>query len=156
MTKARQSGTKPVRCVHMWLRPVAYGAAAAAAIAALFQPIPALAAPGAPAQPPAAAPAIPDSGSRPAPLGTVVLPGSAPISTPTAAAATTVASNPIVRLIEQGRTEVATLGDQLIRVGQDRDLAQQQLTVAQAQLSTAQSALLQADVDAAAASSDAM
>src|SRR5215213_2617113 len=61
------------RGARPWWRPLAYSAASAAAIAALFNPIPAAAAPDVPPLP--LSRAVPDAGSRPIPLGTLVMPG---------------------------------------------------------------------------------
>src|SRR6185436_13796928 len=110
--------------VRPWWRPAMYSAAATAAIAALFNPVPALAAPGAPLSP--VAPAVPDVGLRPIPLGTLTMPGqtaAAPTTTPSLIG---VANSPVLQKIEKGRAEIATMGDELIRLGQDRDLARDQ------------------------------
>ncbi|GAA0524840.1 hypothetical protein GCM10010172_01630 [Paractinoplanes ferrugineus] len=102
-----------------------FSAAAAAAIAALFNPLPAVAAPPSVPQVPAA-PAVPDAGSRPMALGTLLMPGqvaSTPTVTPTLIGS---ATSPVLQQIEKGRAEIATMGDDLIKLGQDRDLAQTQ------------------------------
>src|SRR5436190_1877897 len=62
------------RTARPWWRPAAYSAAATAAIAALFTPVPALADPGA-GQAPSAPIAVPDPGARPMALGTLQMPG---------------------------------------------------------------------------------
>jgi peptidoglycan DL-endopeptidase CwlO len=145
-----------------WWRPLAYSAATAAAIALLFNPLPAAAAPIA-AVPhaalpdAAAAPAVPDPGSRPTPLGTLVMPGqTTPVTTAPIIAPTGIPTNPLVAKIEKRRAEVATLGDKLIKLGEDRDLALQQRTIADAQVSTAQAVLAKAQQEAAAAAAASM
>jgi cell wall-associated NlpC family hydrolase len=130
---------------------------AAATIAALFSPVPALAAPNVPAAP--IAPAVPDPGSRPFPLGTLTMPGqtaTAPGLTTTGATVpvsvtpTGVATSPLLAKIEKKRADVAALGDQLIKLGEDRDLARRQLATADQMAATAQAALTRAQQDAAA------
>src|SRR3954454_8642766 len=100
------------RRMRPWWRPLAYSAVTAAAIATLFNPLPASATP--PAAP--LAPAVPDSGSRPLAQGSLVLPGqqaattpatTSPISTPG------VALTPIMAKIEKGRAELTALGERL-------------------------------------------
>jgi cell wall-associated NlpC family hydrolase len=137
--------------------------AAAAAIAALFTPMPAFASPPmAPrlAQAPAVpgvpvAQAVPDSGSRPVVAGTLVMPGQTPSTpgTPTPTPTGT-SSSPVVQKAEKGRAEIATLGDKLIQLGQERDLAKTQSEAAQAKHAKTQETLRQAQTaasDAAAA-----
>jgi cell wall-associated NlpC family hydrolase len=125
----------------------------AAAIAALLNPLPAAAAPGAPVAPANAA--VPDSGSRPIALGTLALPGQA--ATPTT---TPVVSNltmsPVVAKREKMSAEIATLGDKLIQFGQDRTRAQQQLTAADQKVADAQTALAQAHEQASVAAADSL
>src|SRR4051794_37877983 len=101
-------GQQRSRTARPWWLPVMYSAAATAAIAALFNPIPALAAPDAPLSP--VAPAVPDVGSRPMPLGSLVLPGQAtPTTTPTSSSALTgIALSPVLQQIEKGRATIAT------------------------------------------------
>lgn len=146
MSKAVRYGSS--RFVPWRLRPFVYPAAVLAAIAALFQPIPAMAAPTDPA--PATPVSIPDSGSRPTQLGSLVLPG-APASTTTTIPATSItgiATSPIVAKVEKGRAEIATLGDELIRVGQDRDIVQTQVTTANQKVLAAQESLRSAQTAA--------
>ncbi|WP_433828013.1 C40 family peptidase [Actinoplanes sp. CA-015351] len=146
MSKAVRYGSS--RFVPWRLRPFVYPAAVLAAIAALFQPIPAMAAPTDPA--PATPVSIPDSGSRPTQLGSLVLPG-APASTTTTVPATSItgiATSPIVAKVEKGRAEIATLGDELIRVGQDRDIVQNQVTTADQKVLAAQESLRSAQTAA--------
>jgi len=153
MATAR-NGHRPIRSVRPWWRPVAYSAAAGAAIAALFNPIPALADPSG-AQP-ALPGAVPDAGSRPMALGTLVMPGrasstsTAPTTSPTPSSTLVgVASNPILQKIQNGREEIATLGDELIQLGQDRENAKTQETAAEQQYSLAETALRGAQSEAA-------
>jgi len=130
MATARQA-VRRTRTARPWWRPAVYSAAATAAIAALFNPVPAFAAPNAP-QVPGAPIAVPDVGSRPIALGTLVLPGQATSTTPAVTPITGAATSPALQQIEKGRAEIATMGDQLIQVGQERDLAKtQQETAAQ-------------------------
>ncbi|MEV4275939.1 C40 family peptidase [Actinoplanes xinjiangensis] len=133
-----------MRFVLPRLRPFVCSAAVAAAIAALLQPIPAMADP---ATAPGTATSVPDAGSQPVAVGNLVLPG-APASTPTPTTPSLITpgvpASPILQKVEKGRAEIATLGDQLIRVGQDRDLAQTQLTAATARVTETQQALVQA------------
>nr|WP_296073634.1 NlpC/P60 family protein [uncultured Actinoplanes sp.] len=122
----------------------------AAAIAALFAPVPAFADPAGAAQ--GLPPAVPDTGSRPTALGALVMPGQqaaspgAPTPTPTLPGS---ATSPALRQIEKGRAEIATLGDQLIQLGQDRDLAKSQYTVAEQKYAKAEENLRQAQAVAA-------
>jgi cell wall-associated NlpC family hydrolase len=145
MAKAvRRGTTHHLRFVRPRLRPFVCSAAVAAAIAALFQPIPAMADPAAP---PGIATSVPDGGSQPIASGPLVLPG-APATTPTTTTPSLITpgvpASPILQKVEKGRAEIATLGDQLIRVGQDRDLAQTQLTAATARVAETQQSLIQA------------
>ncbi|BCJ43839.1 hypothetical protein GCM10010168_91180 [Actinoplanes ianthinogenes] len=135
------------------LRPVSYSAAVAAAVAALFQPIPAMAAPG---DDPALAAGIPDAGSRPTALGALVLPGTpvSPVTTPSAIPGS--ATNPALQQIEKGRFEVDQLGDQLLKLKADRDLAQSQLATANQQVTDAQANLQAAQSNAVAAAGQAI
>ena len=161
----RDGGVRP------WWRPLTYSAASFAAIAALFHPLPASATPNVPNIPAApnvpavpAAPAVPDAGSRPVPLGTLLLPGqkapgqagAGPIATTPATTLPGVAMTPLLQKIEKQRTEIATLGDNLIKLGEDRDLAMQQRTTADQKVTDAQVALLTAQQDAAAAAAAAL
>lgn len=141
-------GIRRSRRARPWWRPVAFSAVAAAAIAALFQPVPALA-------DPAAAPqdtfnlAVPDSGSRPTALGTLTLPGQkTPTATPTTAL-TGVAASPVLQRVEKGRNEISTLGDQIIQLEQDRNLARDQEAATKLKYDQASEYLLQARAAAA-------
>ncbi|WIM96746.1 NlpC/P60 family protein [Actinoplanes oblitus] len=130
-----------------------YSAAVAAALAALFQPIPAMAAPG---DDPVLAAGIPDTGSRPTTVGALVLPGT-PVS-PTATPSTIPgsATNPALQKIEKGRFEVDQLGDELLKLKTDRDLAQSQVTTALQRVTDAQANLRDAQTNATAAAGEAM
>jgi len=133
--------------VRPWWRPLLVPAVAAA-IAALFQPVPAFADPAA-APPDTYNLAVPDVGSRPMALGTLVLPGQkAPSPTPISSLAG-VATSPVLQQIEKGRNEIATLGDQLIQAEQDRDLARDQQTAAELKFTQASTNLQQARTAAA-------
>jgi peptidoglycan DL-endopeptidase CwlO len=151
-TSGRHRRAQPVR---PWWRPLALSAASAAAITTFFNPLPASAAPQAPPVP--GAPAVPDMGSRPQPLGTLTMPGQQ-AGTPAAATITTpgVAMTPLLQKIEKQRADIAALGDKLIRLGEDRDLANQQVTTAAQKVSDAQTALIKAEQDVAAAAAAAM
>jgi cell wall-associated NlpC family hydrolase len=136
---------------------MAFSAAAAAALSTLFNPLPAAAeplAPGAPAAP-VPIPAVPDAGSRPIPLGTLVLPGQ-PISTPVVTRAIGVPTSPLLAKIDKRRAEIAELGDTLIRLGQDRDLARQQQATAVTKVTDAQAVQAVAQREAAAAAGNAL
>jgi cell wall-associated NlpC family hydrolase len=142
------------RALRRWT-PLAYSAATFAAIAMLFQPIPAAATPQIPAP---GAPAVPDPGSRPAPIGTLLMPGQRSATTPTTPVVTPsgLPMSPLLAGIEKRRTEIATLGDQLIKLGEERDLALQQVTTAEQKLADVQIALMQAEKEAATAAANAL
>ncbi len=138
-----ESGRTPR--IRPWWRPLAYSAATLAAIAALFNPLPASAAP--PAAPPA--PAVPDSGSRPVPQGSFVLPGQ-PATTPTTIAPIStpgVAMTPIMAKVERGRTELATLGEQLTKAKAEVDLVTQQVTDAGQKVAQSSVAVARAQIE---------
>ncbi|WP_245673822.1 C40 family peptidase [Actinoplanes rectilineatus] len=120
----------------------------------MFQPIPAMAAPSAPDNN-GTITSVPNVGSRPLPLGTLTLPGQSSSTTSTVSPVST-STNPVVQEAEKRRAEISVLGDQLIRIGQDRDLAQTQVTTASQKVTQAQEALRQAQADAAAAASAAV
>ncbi|MDR6323966.1 C40 family peptidase [Actinoplanes couchii] len=138
------------------MRHLALSAAVAAAIAALFQPVPAMADPGIAV----GIATVPNSGSRPVQTGELVLPGSpaTPATSPATSTLTVpgVIASPVIQKVEKGRAEIAALGDQLIRVGQDRDLAQTQLTTASQRVSETQLALAQAREQVKAAAAETM
>ena len=152
MSIDRQQGRARRACP--WWRPLAFSTAAVAAVAALFNPLPAAAAPQIPAP---AVPAVPDPGSRPSPLGTLVMPGQK-AATPVTTTPTTpgVAMTPLLQRIEKRRAEIAALGDKLIRLGEERDLARQQLDVATRKVTDAGLALTKAQDEAAAAAAAAL
>jgi peptidoglycan DL-endopeptidase CwlO len=134
--------------IRPWWRPMAYSAASFAAIAMLFNPLPAAAAP--PAAPPA--PAVPDAGSRPLAQGPLVLPGqqaattpptTSPISTPG------VTLSPVMQKIEKGRTDLAALGELLTKAKQEVDLVTAQVTAAQEKITQTSAAVGQAQTEVA-------
>ncbi|WP_308285703.1 C40 family peptidase [Actinoplanes hulinensis] len=130
-------------------------AAVAAAIAALFQPIPAMADPVSVT----GSTSVPDAGARPPHLASLVLPGAQTASpTPTTPSLITpgVVASPVIQKVEKGRAEIAALGDQLIRLGQDRDLAQTHLTAAAQRVTETQQAAAQAKTIAAEAAAATM
>ena len=63
---------------------------------------------------------------------------------------------PLLQKIEKQRADIAALGDKLIRLGEDRDLANQQVITAGQKVSDAQTALIKAEQDVAAAAAAAM
>ncbi len=129
--------------------------AVAATIGALFQPVPAFADPAA-APPDTLNIAVPDVGSRPMALGTLALPGQrAATPTPTSSLAGA-ASSPALQQIDKGRNQIATMGDQLIQVEQDRNLAKDQRDAAQLKYEQAASILQQAQTTAADAAAQAV
>ena len=142
------------RTAHPWWRPAAYSAAATAAIAALFTPVPALADPGAAPNAPVA---VPDAGARPTALGTLQLPGQGggtqQVALHTIPGA---ASSPVLQQIEKGREAIATMGDQLIEINADRTLATTQQTTAEQQYDKSVEQMQQARADAAAAAARSM
>jgi cell wall-associated NlpC family hydrolase len=155
MSKASRHG-KPHRMrffVHPRLRPLVCSAAVAAAIAALFQPIPAMADP---INTTGSVTSVPDTGSRPTQTGSLVMPGAPVTPSPTTPSLITpgVAASPIIQKVEKGRAEISTLGDQLIRVGQERDLAQTQLTNATQRVTATEQAVVQARTAAKDAAAD--
>jgi cell wall-associated NlpC family hydrolase len=130
-------------------------AATGAALTTLFNPLPASAAPQVPPAP--GAPAIPDMGSRPLPLGTLTMPGQQTGTTPATSITTPgVAMTPLLQKIEKQRADIAARGDKLIRLDEDRKLADQQVVIAAQKVSDAQTALIRAEQDVAAAAAAAM
>ncbi|WP_328464360.1 NlpC/P60 family protein [Actinoplanes sp. NBC_00393] len=152
MSKALRYGSPtPSRLARTWLRPLTISTATAVALAALLQPIPAMADPvGAPV---AATPSVPDAGARPVQTGALILPGTPvrPTTTTPTLLAPGASASPIVQQVEKGRAEIAALGDQLIRIGQERDLAQSQSTTASQKITQAEEAIRLAKVDVATA-----
>src|SRR3954469_2465792 len=116
MATHRQYARRGLHRPRPWWQPMAFSVAAAAALSSLFNPLPAAAAPIAPAAPdaPAPIPAVPDAGSPPIPLGTLVMPGLA--TTPPAATTPTtgIPTSPLLAKIEKRRADIAALGDTLI------------------------------------------
>ena len=148
-----ESGRDPRK--RPWWRPLAYSAVTAAAIAALFNPLPSAAAP--PVAPPA--PAVPDSGSRPLAQGALVLPGQQVATTPTTVAPIStpgVTLSPVMAKIEKGRTELASLGEQLTKVKADVDLTSQQRADAEQKVARASSAVTVAQAEVAKAAAEAV
>lgn len=127
---------------------MAYSAVTFAAIATLFSPLPASAAP--PAAPPA--PAVPDSGSRPLAQGSLLLPGQqAPTTPPTTSPISTpgITLSPVMVKIEKGRTELAGLGEQLTKAKAEVDLITAQVTAAQEKVTQTSGAVAQAQTEVA-------
>ena len=127
---------------------MAFTAATAAAIATLFTPIPATAAPAAPEVP---IPAIPDPGSRPISVGALVMPGQTSTTVTTPTTTPSIATTPVVAEDQRRRSEIASLGDQLIALGQNRDQTKQQQAPADARVAAAQAVFDAAQRDAATA-----
>lgn len=150
MSKALRYGQVTSRSVHARLLPVTISAAVAAALAALFAPVPAMAAPSVDGQSLAAG--VPDAGSRPTATGSLVLP-STPISTTTVSSIPGSATSPVLQQIEKGRAEVDQLGDELLKLKADRDLAQTTVTTAQQKVTDTQTNLQGAQSEAVTAAS---
>jgi cell wall-associated NlpC family hydrolase len=157
MQRAGRAG--PDRAHHPVWRRLAWSTVTTAAIAALFTPLPAaatpgaLAAPGVLAAPAAPTPvAVPDSGSRPVPLGSLVLPGQTTPVTPVSTTTPGVALTPLLAKIEKRRAQVALLGDRLLKLGEERDIAQSQAVLARTEQELARQAVdaAQQEVHAAA------
>ena len=142
------------RTAHPWWRPAAYSAAATAAIAALFTPVPALADPG--TDQPVAPVAVPDPGSRPTALGTLQLPGQSSTQQVALHTIPGAASSPVLQQVEKGREDIATMGDQLIEINTDRTLATTQQATAEQQYDQTVTQMQRARSDAAAAAADSM
>jgi len=98
------------RTARPWWRPAAYSAAATAAIAALFTPVPALADPGTDTAPSAPI-AVPDPGSRPMALGTLQMPGQTSVQPVALHSVPGAASSPVLQKVQKGREDIATMGD---------------------------------------------
>jgi cell wall-associated NlpC family hydrolase len=128
---------------------VLLGAAATAAATAFGSP--------AAADPPLPS-VVPDSGARPVPAGGLTLPGFT--TTPTPGATTPVVpstvTGPLAARIYTAETEVATLGDQILELQQQRDKALADLTLAESNLRQMQAALTSAKAKADSAASDAL
>ncbi|MEU8821498.1 NlpC/P60 family protein [Actinoplanes sp. NPDC048796] len=97
--------------------------------------------------------AVPDIGSRPMALGTLALPGQKVSAVPTASPTP---ASPALQAIEKGRNEISALGDQLIQIGQDRDLARDQQATARVKYTQAEESLRQAQSAASDAAAQAM
>ena len=153
----------PDRAHHPVWRRLAWSTVTTAAIAALFTPLPAVATPGvlaapgvvaAPAQP--APVAVPDTGSRPVPIGSLVLPGQTTPVTPVSTATAGVALTPLLAKIEKRRAQVALLGDRLIKLGEERDIAQGQAMLARTEQELARQAVEAAELEVHAAATAAL
>ncbi|MFC6562248.1 C40 family peptidase [Actinoplanes utahensis] len=94
---------------------------------------------------------MPSSGSRPTLSGALVLPGT-PVTTATASTPSLLTTggvaSPVLQKVEKGRAEITALGEQLVRAGQDRDLAQTHVTAASQRVTDTQQALQQAREEA--------
>jgi cell wall-associated NlpC family hydrolase len=144
--KRDESG--PWRRMRPWWQPLAYSAVTAAAIATLFNPLPASATP--PAAP--LAPAVPDSGSRPLTQGALVLPGQPAGTTPTTTSPTSIpgiALTPIMAKVQKGRDELTALGERLTKAKEEVDLTTQQVATAQQKVAQSATAVAQAKTEVA-------
>ncbi|GIF74267.1 C40 family peptidase [Asanoa siamensis] len=131
------------------LRPVAWAALlTATATAAAGFGTPAFADPPFPAT-------APDDGARPQAIGTVQVPGQAPVtSLPQVPPATT--SGPLAARINSSQIEVAALGEQVLEMRQQRDQAETDLQLADANLRQMRDALTQAQRNADSAAGEAL
>ncbi|MEJ3748385.1 C40 family peptidase [Actinomycetes bacterium KLBMP 9797] len=132
------------------LRPIAYSAMLSAAVAAAFA-TPVYAAP--PAAPP-------DAGSRPAPAGSLQMPGTSGSTTGggtgTGTTGTGTSGNTSLAVqLQTAEIEVATLGEELRERLQQRDQSSAGLVLAQQQLQQARAALAQAEAAADSAAAEA-
>jgi cell wall-associated NlpC family hydrolase len=150
---ASDGSTHAVRGRHSAWHRVAWSAVTTAAIAALFAPIPAMAAPN--DAPPAA---VPDTGSRPAAIGSVVMPGQSSTSTIPINTGVPVggATTPLMAKVEKRRADVALLGDRLLELRAELDIARDQATTATAKQTEARQAVLLAEEEARSAPSSAL
>jgi cell wall-associated NlpC family hydrolase len=161
--RQRSGRAGPDRAHRPVWRRLACSTVTTAAIAALFTPLPAAAAPGvltAPgvlAAPAGSAPAaVPDSGSRPVPTGALVLPGQTTPVTPVSTAIPGVSLTPLLAKIEKRRAQVALLGERLLKLGEERDIAQGRATVARTQQELARQAVDAAELEVHAAATAAL
>jgi cell wall-associated NlpC family hydrolase len=83
------------------------------------------------------------------------MPGQA-TSTPAATRTAGLPTSPLLAKLEKRRAEIAALGDTLIRLGQDRDLARQQQATATTKVTEAQAIATAAQREAAAAAANAL
>ncbi|MDG4821647.1 NlpC/P60 family protein [Asanoa sp. WMMD1127] len=135
------------------LRPVAWAAlltATAAAAAGFGTPAFAL-----PRADPPLPNTVPDSGSRPTPIGGIQLPGQAPVTSVPQAPLPS-ASGPLAARINSSAIEVAALGEQVLQLQQQRDQAENDLTLADANLRQMRDQLLAAQRNADSAAGDAL
>ena len=121
-------------------------ATAVAALSVLLAPLPAHAAP--------TPVGVPDSGSRPAPIGALRMPGTtAPtVTTPV----TTIATTPLLAKVEKKRELVATLGDRLLELREQQGIAQQQASTVDTRHRAARAALDAARAEASAAAAESL
>ncbi len=131
------------------LRGPAMLSAAAVAMGALFAPVPALAAPGAPI-------GVPDAGSRPAPAGAIQLPGTTVPVAGVPVTALTPATTPLLRKVEAKSAKVATLDDRLLELLDQQRIADQQAATIDTRHRAAYDALQAAKVEATAAAAAAL
>lgn len=132
---------------------MAWSAVTTAAVAALFSPLPAAAAPVVPGTP--AAPAVPDSGSRPIPLGSLVLPGQSATPAVTGTIAAFPAATPTLAKIEKKRADLALLGDRLLTLREELEIVRAQVTTAQLRQTEAHAAVVAAEQATTTAAADA-
>lgn len=139
----------PNRTPHPILQPVAWSALLAAAAAIAFA-APAYAEPPLPST-------VPDSGARPVPAGTLQLPGTPAPGAPRIPAPAPPATNgSLAATIYAKEIEVANLGDQLLRLRQDRVSARAAFDSADLALRTARDELARAEEIAERAVADAL
>ncbi|BCJ52919.1 hypothetical protein Asp14428_43940 [Actinoplanes sp. NBRC 14428] len=166
MAKTRQDRPGVATRLRPWWRPLAYSAATAAAIAALFNPLPASAAPGAPGS-------VPDTGSRPIAVGAITLPGQKPGTpgapgtpgtpgtpfTPTNPATTTpvgAATSPVMKKVEAGRAAITAMGEDLAKLDEELKLTRTQLTTADQKVVDTQTAVTAAQEEVRTAAGEAV
>ncbi|MFF5176723.1 C40 family peptidase [Micromonospora sp. NPDC000316] len=142
----RQRRRSPV--ISPVLRPKLW-AALLGAIAAAVLATPAYADPAVPAT-------VPDTGSRPAAVGELRLPGGAPGTGGTVPPVVNVGAGPLAAQIAAAESQVGLLGDGLLQSQQKRTAAQAQLDAAGKALETAQDAVLRAQQAADAAAAEAV
>jgi cell wall-associated NlpC family hydrolase len=129
------------------LRPIAWSALLSAAAAIAF------------ASPGFADPTrIPDAGVRPAPAGALQLPGAAPPQGvgPTTVPVSGLLSGPLATKIHQKDVELATVGDQLLKLRQDHALAVAERDAAETEWKAARQALAEAQRVAEEAAAEAL
>ncbi|MFC7549246.1 NlpC/P60 family protein [Plantactinospora sp. GCM10030261] len=131
------------------LRPMVWSSMLAAAAVVAFV-VPANAAPAGPDR-------VPDSGARPQYVGSLTLPGAVPAGQSTARPPSTSALNgPLAIQVLAMETEVATLGEQLLQLRQDRDTTVAERSQVANELAEATAALDRAKVSADKAAGNAL